>query len=163
MGTYFICTVLATTVNGDLFFLLHCPGRPLEVTVLVRFLRVWPCGHHKGKHSLTSGNGAGWRGLWKKIQVNWPVRQKDDGNLEQQKVERQERKWIGGRKLELLRFQGRRWTYCSRPRCVYDEEDRLVGLVGKASASRAEDPRFESRLRRDCSGVKSYQWLKNWQ
>ena len=27
-----------------------------------------------------------------------------------------------------------------------------VGLVVKASASRAEDPRFESRLRRDFSG-----------
>ena len=30
--------------------------------------------------------------------------------------------------------------------------DRLVGLVVKASASRTEDPRFESRLRRDFSG-----------
>ena len=30
--------------------------------------------------------------------------------------------------------------------------DRLVGLVVKASASRAEDPEFESRLRRDFSG-----------
>ena len=30
--------------------------------------------------------------------------------------------------------------------------DRLGGLVVKASASRAEDPRFESRLRRDFSG-----------
>ena len=30
--------------------------------------------------------------------------------------------------------------------------DCLVGLVVKASASRAEDPRFESRLRRDFSG-----------
>ena len=29
---------------------------------------------------------------------------------------------------------------------------RLVGLVVKASASRAEDPEFESRLRRDFSG-----------
>ena len=29
---------------------------------------------------------------------------------------------------------------------------RLAGLVVKASASRAEDPRFESRLRRDFSG-----------
>ena len=29
--------------------------------------------------------------------------------------------------------------------------DRLVGLVVKVSASRAEDPRFESRLRRDIS------------
>ena len=35
--------------------------------------------------------------------------------------------------------------------------DRLVGLVVKASASRAEDPRFESRLRRDFFGFKSYQ------
>ena len=36
-------------------------------------------------------------------------------------------------------------------------EDRLVGLVVKASASRAEDPGFESRLRRDFFGVESYQ------
>ena len=36
---------------------------------------------------------------------------------------------------------------------------RLVGLVVKASASRAEGPGFESRLRRDFSGVESYQWL----
>ena len=35
--------------------------------------------------------------------------------------------------------------------------NRLVGLVGKASASRAEDPGFESRLRRDFYGVESYQ------
>ena len=39
---------------------------------------------------------------------------------------------------------------------------RLVGLVVKASASRAEDPVFDSRLRRDFLGVESYQWLKNW-
>ena len=32
------------------------------------------------------------------------------------------------------------------------EDNRLGGLVVKASASRAEDPRFESRLRRDFSG-----------
>ena len=30
--------------------------------------------------------------------------------------------------------------------------DRLLGLVVKVSASRAEDPGFESRLRRDFSG-----------
>ena len=30
--------------------------------------------------------------------------------------------------------------------------DRVVGLVVKASASRAEDPGFESRLRRDVFG-----------
>ena len=35
--------------------------------------------------------------------------------------------------------------------------DRLVGLVVKASASRAEDPEFETRLRRDFFGVESYQ------
>ena len=37
------------------------------------------------------------------------------------------------------------------------ELDRLVGLVVKASASRAEDPGFESRLLRDFFGVESYQ------
>ena len=36
-----------------------------------------------------------------------------------------------------------------------------VGLVVKESASRAEDTGFESHLRRDFSGVESYQWLKN--
>ena len=40
--------------------------------------------------------------------------------------------------------------------------DRLVGVVVKASASRPEDPGFESRFRRDFSGVESYQWLKHW-
>ena len=35
--------------------------------------------------------------------------------------------------------------------------DCLVGLVVKTSATRAEDPGFESRLRRDFSGVESYQ------
>ena len=38
----------------------------------------------------------------------------------------------------------------------------LIGLVVKASASRAEDPGFESGLRQDFFGVKSYQRLKNW-
>ena len=40
--------------------------------------------------------------------------------------------------------------------------DRLVGQVVKASASRAEDPGFESHLCQDFFGVESYQWLKNW-
>ena len=35
-------------------------------------------------------------------------------------------------------------------------ENRLFGLVATASASRAEDPGFECRLRRDFSGVESY-------
>ena len=49
--------------------------------------------------------------------------------------------------------------YCQ---CVSQDEsplviNRLVGLVVKASTSRAEDPGFESLLRRDFSGVESYQ------
>ena len=40
--------------------------------------------------------------------------------------------------------------------------DHLVGLVVKVSSSGAEDPGFESCLRRDFSEVESYQWLKNW-
>ena len=35
-------------------------------------------------------------------------------------------------------------------------------LVVKASTSRAEDPGFESRMRRFFSGVESCQWLQNW-
>ena len=35
--------------------------------------------------------------------------------------------------------------------------DRLAGLVVKASVSGAEDPGFESRLRRDFFRVESYQ------
>ena len=38
--------------------------------------------------------------------------------------------------------------------------DCLVGVVVKASASRVEDPRFESRLRQDFFRVESYQWQK---
>ena len=40
--------------------------------------------------------------------------------------------------------------------------NRLIGLVVKASASRSEDPGFESRLLRDFFGVESYQCLQNW-
>ena len=36
-------------------------------------------------------------------------------------------------------------------------DDRLVGLVVKASTSRAEGPGLESRLRRDFFGAESYQ------
>ena len=39
--------------------------------------------------------------------------------------------------------------------CV--RNNRLVGLVVKAPASRAEDPGFEPRLRRDVFRVESYQ------
>ena len=41
--------------------------------------------------------------------------------------------------------------------CLWYVVDSLVDLVVKASASRAEDPGFESCLCRDFSGVESYQ------
>ena len=41
--------------------------------------------------------------------------------------------------------------------CLY----HLIGLVVKASASRAENPGFKSCLHRDFFEVESYQWLKN--
>ena len=40
---------------------------------------------------------------------------------------------------------------------VSEKGDHLVGLVVKASPSRAEDPGFESRLHQDFFGVESYQ------
>ena len=46
---------------------------------------------------------------------------------------------------------------CTNAHTLPPHVDRLVGLVVKASASRAEDPGFESRLRRDFFGVESYQ------
>ena len=45
---------------------------------------------------------------------------------------------------------GRAWGFRQLP--VLTQGDRLGGLVVKASASRAEGPGFESRLRRDFSG-----------
>ena len=54
------------------------------------------------------------------------------------------------------------FPFCPSPQLPLLHLDRLIGLVVKASASRAEDPGFESRLHRDFSGVESYQWLKNW-
>ena len=66
--------------------------------------------------------------------------------------------------LEPATAEKKRERYhCLAPECgVAHLVYRLVGLVVKASASRAEDPGFESRLRRDLIGVESYQWLKNW-
>ena len=40
--------------------------------------------------------------------------------------------------------------------------NRLAGLVIKATASRATDPGFDSRLRRDFSGSSFTSGLKNW-
>ena len=45
---------------------------------------------------------------------------------------------------------------------VFLNVNRLIGLVVKASASRAEGPGFKCHLRRDFFGVESYQWLKHW-
>ena len=89
--------------------------------------------------------------------------------------------WVSHQKLwtrctwtAQCRLYWRHWPAGWRPReatrfgtccivCLWSRfTDRLVGLVVKASASRAEDPWFESRLRRDFCGVESYQWLTNW-
>ena len=43
---------------------------------------------------------------------------------------------------------------------AFPPSNRLVGLVVKASATRAEDPEFESRLRRDFSGSSHTRDLK---
>ena len=40
---------------------------------------------------------------------------------------------------------------------IFKRPNRLVGLMIKASASKAEDSGFESRFRRDFSRVESYQ------
>ena len=48
-------------------------------------------------------------------------------------------------------------TACADRLLVSLLQDRLVGLVVKASASRAEGPGFESRQRRDFFGAESYQ------
>ena len=66
-----------------------------------------------------------------------------------------------------------RWSYMVLSMCLL-HWGCMLGVVdtpwpgppgwrnGKASASRAEDPGFKSRLHRDFFGVESYQWLKNW-
>ena len=53
-------------------------------------------------------------------------------------------------------------NFSKRPLHQLAFSHRLVGLVVQPSASKAEGPGFESRLRRDFFGVESYQWLKNW-
>ena len=46
--------------------------------------------------------------------------------------------------------------------CQASQRDRVVGLVVEGSASRTEDPGFESRLRRDFSGSSHTSDLQNW-
>ena len=53
--------------------------------------------------------------------------------------------------------EAREASACDRSSGLRLKSDRLVGLVVKASASRAEDPGFESRLCRDFFGVEAYQ------
>ena len=55
---------------------------------------------------------------------------------------------------QVVRAWASVWLGCVR---VSGHANRLVGLVVKASASRAEDPGFESHLRRAFWGVESYQ------
>ena len=52
------------------------------------------------------------------------------------------------------------WMFCSL--LIFSSLTPPRWPSGKASTSRAEDPRFESRLRPDFFGVDPYQWLNNW-
>ena len=45
---------------------------------------------------------------------------------------------------------------------IYSQIETAILCSSSWTASRAEDPGFESRLSRDFSGVEPYQWLKNW-
>ena len=91
-----------------------------------------------------------------------------------------ENKWYStGYPVWRLAWQGQCWDWLARCQCTVTGWDCLMCKTslsawqrvfplclrpprwpsGKASASRAEDPGFESRLRRDFFGVESYQWL----
>ena len=65
----------------------------------------------------------------------------------------------GTRMVQCVRGCGQNRIEVKRMSCFCD---RLVGLVVKASASRAEGPGFKSCSRLDFFGIESYQWLKNW-
>ena len=58
--------------------------------------------------------------------------------------------------LTVTRSVGHILQYQTLPQ----KRNRFVGLVVKASASRAEDPGFEPRLRRDLSGLSHTSDLK---
>ena len=58
---------------------------------------------------------------------------------------------------EYLSLQRSKHVQPETPRNITTQKDHLDGLVVKASASRAEGPGFESRLRRDFFGVELYQ------
>ena len=62
--------------------------------------------------------------------------------------------WLGwGREGWRVRWFASMFDLIEMLLCVY----HLIGLVVKASASRAEGPGFGSRLRQDFVGVESYQ------
>ena len=96
-------------------------------------------------------------------------RQTDSQTDRQTEREREREKGGGGYWMDLAgvnasRLMSRQQAKCQGRICFGSVRastlrDRLVGLVVKVSASRAEDPGFESRLRPDISGVESYQKL----
>ena len=66
-----------------------------------------------------------------------------------------ERGWGEGDRVDVFSLHFDLYSYEALTHVC--PQHRLVGLVVKASASRAEGPGFESRLRRDFFGVESYQ------
>ena len=82
----------------------------------------------------------------------------------QARLEPAQQHWWQARKADMLtvtpRVGMKTSTQATCPDCRVSQDpkpNRLVGLVVKASASRAEDPGFESRWRRDFFGVEPYQ------
>ena len=66
------------------------------------------------------------------MQLNDPVRQKDGGNKEQRKAERQRRKWIGDRKLELCPGGFKEETNLFRSTPVHHRQVcRPMGVCGR--------------------------------
>ena len=97
--------------------LCSAPGA-LQVTRLVKVLHTWPPSHHTGRPILT-GQWCCWlKRVLERMQDNWLARQKDGGDKEVQKVEKQRKAWNYRKekpRVQLLWFQDRRWISCITP------------------------------------------------
>ena len=93
-------------------------------------------------------------------QINWP---NDHGNIDSREIQIRANVDSAGICTQNSGFPNpaKECTSCGASRVVSTLVHRLAGLVVKASASRAEDPGFECRLRRDFSGSSHTSDLKN--
>ena len=85
---------------------------------------MWPFRHRTGSHILTMSNCTGWKGFWKKMQVNGSVRQRDSGNNKQWKAARPRKEWVGKlTKSQASNIPRQKWTYLCVPVCDDDDDD----------------------------------------